>query len=169
MAADKKVIVNGSANATQISGQLLPGSTPVQGQGEAVAAKTWKEQALRLRKEAHVFYFVFKHPGARWYTRLVAACVAGYLLSPIQIIPNYIPVIGMLDDLLVVFLGVKLLQKIIPADVLSECRGLADAAEARRKAEIRSRASIAVSVVIGMAWIFAALVGSALMAAYFRR
>jgi len=129
---------------------------------------SWREQAQRLHKEAHVFYFVFKHPGTRWYARLVAVCATGYLLSPIQLIPNYIPVIGVLDDVLVVFLGAKLLQRITPADVLAECRGLADAAEARRKEEIRSAAAVVASLVIATVWILAAIIASALMAAYFR-
>src|SRR5208282_5642171 len=129
-ARDKKVIVDGdSGNLTKISDLSLPGALPAAARPEAALAMSWREQAQRLQKEAHVFYFVFKHPDTRWYARVVAVCAAGYMFSPIQLIPNYIPVIGVLDDLLVVFLGAKLLQKLTPADVLAECRGLADAAE----------------------------------------
>lgn len=130
-------------------------------------AVNWKRQAQRLQKDAHVFYFVFKHPRTRWYARLVAACPAGYLLSPIQLIPNFIPVIGCLDDLLILFVGAKLLQRITPADVLTECRELADAAEARRNEEIGSTATVVASVVIVIVWLLAAGAGSALVAAYF--
>jgi uncharacterized membrane protein YkvA (DUF1232 family) len=128
----------------------------------------WKHRAQQLQKEAHVFYFIFKHPRTRWYARLVAACTAGYLLSPVQLIPNFIPVIGCLDDVLVVFVGAKLIQRMTPADVLSECRARADAAEIRRKEEIRSRAAVVASVVIATVWILAAVTASALMAAYIR-
>jgi uncharacterized membrane protein YkvA (DUF1232 family) len=128
---------------------------------------SWKQQVQRLHTEAHVFYFVFKHPRTHWYTRLVAACTAGYLLSPIQLIPSFIPVIGFLDDLLVFFLGVKLLRKITPPDVLAECRELAEAAEIRRKEEIRSAAAV-VPVAVAALWLLAAVTASALMAAYIR-
>jgi len=128
----------------------------------------WKQQAQRLRKEAHVFYFVFKHPRTRWYARLLAVCTAGYLLSPVQLIPSFIPVIGFLDDFAVLFLGAKLLTRITPPDVLAECRKLADAAETRRKEEIRSTAAVVASIVIATVWLLAAITASALMAKYIR-
>jgi len=103
---------------------------------------TWKQQAQRMHKEAQTFYFAFKHPCVHWYAKLVAACIAGYLLSPIQLIPSFIPVIGVLDDLLVLFLGIKLLQRIIPPEILTECRAQANVAEMRRKDEVRSTATL---------------------------
>lgn len=130
---------------------------------------SWRQQAQRLHREAHVFYFAFKHPRTPWYARLVAACTAGYLFSPIQLIPSFIPVIGFLDDLLVLFLGVKLLHRITPPNVLAECRELAKAAETRRKEEIRSSAAVVASVTIGTLWLLAAVTGSALVAAYIPR
>jgi uncharacterized membrane protein YkvA (DUF1232 family) len=161
------VVVDGDAETlTKLSGRLPPESTSERVRPERASARNWREQAQRLHKEAHVFYFVLKHPRTRWYARLVAACTAGYLLSPVQLIPNFIPVIGCLDDVLVVFLGVKLLRRITPADVLSECRGLANAAEIRRKEEIRSTVAIVVSVAIPIVWLFAAVAASALMASY---
>lgn len=129
---------------------------------------TWTQRAQTLRKEAHVFYLLFKHRRTRWYARLVAACAAGYVLSPIQLIPNFIPVIGTLDDVLVLFLGIKLLQRITPPDVLTECRELADAAETLRKEEARWASSVVAPIVIGTAWFLAAIVASALLAAYIR-
>ena len=120
----------------------------------------------RLQKEAHVFYFVFKHRRTRWYARLVAAGTAGYLFSPIQLIPNFIPVIGFLDDALVLFFGVKVLQRITPPDVFAECRALADAAEVRRKEEIRWTAAVAAPLAIVTVWLLAAITASALLAAY---
>ena len=109
-----------------------------------------------------------KHPGTPWYAKLVAACTAGYLFSPVQLIPNYIPVIGMLDDVLIVFLGVKLIQIITPADVLTKCRQLADAAEVRRNEKIRSTAAVIASVVITTIWLLVAVMASILMAKYIR-
>jgi uncharacterized membrane protein YkvA (DUF1232 family) len=133
---------------------------------ESAFTANWRRRAQQLHKEAQVFYFVFKHPRTRWYARLVAACTAAYVLSPIQIIPNFIPVIGSLDDFLVVFLGVKLLRRMTPPDVLTECRVLAEA-EVWRKEEIKSAAAVATSVVIVMVWFLAAVTANTLMAAYF--
>ena len=135
-------------------------------QSESAFTASWRLRAQRLQKEAHVLYFVFKHPRTRWYARLIAACSAGYVLSPIQLIPNFIPVIGTLDDFLVLFLGVKLLRWITPVDVLNECRELADTAETLRIEEKRWMASGFALIVIAAAWILAAITASALMAAY---
>jgi uncharacterized membrane protein YkvA (DUF1232 family) len=131
-----------------------------------MASMSWKQQAQRAHREAQVFYIAFKHPCVPWYAKLVAACSAGYLFSPIQLIPNFIPVIGFLDDFLVLFLGVKLIQRIIPPEVLTECRELAKVAEMRRKDEIRLPTAIVALVVIAAFWIFAAVTASLVMARY---
>jgi uncharacterized membrane protein YkvA (DUF1232 family) len=151
---------------TKGPGRCMPGADSEGVRAESAPTMSWRQQAQRLHKEAHVFYFAFKHPHMPWYARLVAACTAGYLFSPIQLIPSFIPVIGFLDDFLVLFLGAKLLQRIIPPDVLTECRQLADAAELRRKEEIRSTASIAAVVVIATVWLLSAVAASGLMATY---
>jgi uncharacterized membrane protein YkvA (DUF1232 family) len=129
-------------------------------------AKSLRQQAQRLQKDAYVFYFAFKHPRTRWYARLVAGCTAGYLLSPIQLIPSYIPAVGFLDDLLVLFLGAKLLRKITPMDVMTECRELADKAEVRRKEEVGWAAAVAVPTAVVTLWLLSGIAASALMAAY---
>ena len=82
----------------------------------------WKQKALLLHTEARVFYFVFRHPRSRWYARVIAAFSIGYVVSPIQLIPSFIPVVGFLDDALVLYLGSKLLRKVTPPDILAECR-----------------------------------------------
>jgi uncharacterized membrane protein YkvA (DUF1232 family) len=104
-----------------------------------------------------------------WYAKLVAACMAGYLFSPIQLIPSYIPVIGFLDDFLVLFVGTKLLQRIIPPDVLINCRQLADAAELRSKERTGSKAATVAFVVIVAVWLLAAVGGSVLVARHISR
>jgi uncharacterized membrane protein YkvA (DUF1232 family) len=125
-----------------------------------------RNEAQRLQREAQVYYFAFKHPRVPWYAKLVAACCAGYLFSPIQLIPSYIPVIGFLDDFLVLFLGAKALQRLIPPEVLTECRQLADAAEIRRKEGVRSTAAVVAFVAIAAVWLLAAVGASMLMAKY---
>jgi uncharacterized membrane protein YkvA (DUF1232 family) len=157
------------ANLARISTLSLPVPASEEVRPKPPVAISWKQQAQRLHKEAHAFYFVFKHPRSRWYTKCVAVCTAGYLLSPVQLIPSFIPLIGFLDDFLVLFLGAKVIRKLTPPDVLAECRELADAAERRRKEEIRSMAAIVTSVVIATVWLLAAVTASALVAAYIRR
>ncbi len=139
---------------------------PTMAQSEPLSAMSWRQQARRVQKQAHVCYFVFKDPRTRWYAKLVAACTAGYLFSPIQLIPSGIPVIGFLDDLLVLFLGVKLLYRITPPDVLDDCRRLADAAEVRRREEVRSLPTVLACVAIGVVWLLAAITAGGLLAAY---
>jgi len=124
----------------------------------------WTRRTQRLREDALVFYFAFKNPRMPWYARLVAVCTAGYLLSPVQLIPSYIPVIGFLDDFLVLFLGLKLLRKIIPHDVLADCRQRAAAVEARRKEKIKSAAARASAAVIVSLWLLTTVVASVLIA-----
>ena len=136
---------------------------------EPVIAGTWTQRVQRVQKEAHVFYLVFKHPRTPWYARLVAACAAGYVFSPIQLIPNFIPVIGSLDDILVLFVGSRVLQKITPDDVLVECRELAEAAQMRRREKTTGAASVVFPVVIVTLWILTAITVSALMATYIYR
>jgi uncharacterized membrane protein YkvA (DUF1232 family) len=129
---------------------------------------TWSEKAQKLQKEAHVFYFAFKHPGTPWYARLIAACAAGYLVSPIQIIPSFIPVIGFMDDLVVLVVGFKLIQKAISPEVLKECRERAEAAELQRKAKDSSATELVVSITVAILWLMSAIAGSLLIASYFR-
>lgn len=126
----------------------------------------WTQQAQRLREAALVFYFAFKHPRTPWYAKLVAVCAAGYLLSPVQLIPNYIPVIGSLDDLAVLLVGAKLLRRIIPDDVLAECLQRASDVETRRKEEIKSAAATLGAAAIICAWFLVAAIASVFMVRY---
>jgi uncharacterized membrane protein YkvA (DUF1232 family) len=126
-------------------------------------------QAQRLQNEAQVFYFACKHPRVPWFAKVVAACTAAYLFSPVQLIPGFIPVIGFLDDLLVLFIGAKLIQKLIPPDVLTECRELAQAVSLRRNQQIRSIGSLVGFGAVALLWLLMAFAGSALMVAYIPR
>jgi uncharacterized membrane protein YkvA (DUF1232 family) len=63
-----------------------------------------------------------RHPQVPWYAKLVAGCAVLYVLSPIQLIPNFIPIIGQSDDVLVVGLAIKFLKKCVRPDVLQECQ-----------------------------------------------
>ncbi len=158
-----------SGNPTEILGQSRLEVISDAVRPELASAMSWRQQAQQVQTQAHVFYLAFKHPRSPWYARLVAACTAGYLFSPIQLIPSFIPVIGFLDDFLVLFLGVKLIQRIIPPDVLLECRQHADDAQVLRKDRIRSSAAMIAAVVIVTVWLLTAVAANGLIAAYIRR
>ena len=74
----------------------------------------WKQQARKLKKEIYVIYLACKDSRVPWYARTLAAIVVAYALSPIDLIPDIIPVIGYLDDLILVPLGIILVIRMIP-------------------------------------------------------
>ncbi len=74
---------------------------------------------------ARLAYLVSRHPGTPWYTKLLAAAVVAYLFSPIDLIPDFLPIVGHLDDLLLVPAGLALVIRLTPSQVLEECRPLA--------------------------------------------
>ena len=92
--------------------------------------RTWKERARLLKGEVFALYLAYRDPRVPWHARLAIACVVGYALSPIDLIPDFIPVLGYLDDLVLLPLGVALALKMIPPDVLDECRARAQTAMA---------------------------------------
>jgi len=82
----------------------------------------WKQKTRDLKKETLAIYLAYKDPRVPWYAKLLAACVVGYALSPIDLIPDPIPILGYLDDLVIVPLGIALVVRMIPPEVLQECR-----------------------------------------------
>jgi uncharacterized membrane protein YkvA (DUF1232 family) len=84
--------------------------------------RRWKDRARQLKAEVYALYLAYRDPRVPWYARALAACVVAYAFSPIDLIPDPIPVLGYLDDLILVPLGVVLALKLIPSDVMAECR-----------------------------------------------
>ena len=82
-------------------------------------------KSKQLKSEIVALYLAYKHPRTPWYAKVLAALIIGYALSPIDLIPDFIPVVGYLDDLIIVPLGIALLIKVIPRDILEECRAKA--------------------------------------------
>lgn len=85
-----------------------------------------KEKARVLKREVKVLYLAYKRPDVPWYAKLFALLVVGYALSPIDLIPDFIPVLGYLDDLVLIPLGVSIALRMIPHNVVEECRAQAD-------------------------------------------
>lgn len=81
-----------------------------------------KAIAARLKQETLTLYYAGRHPRTPWYAKAAALSVAAYALSPIDAIPDFVPVLGYLDDLILLPMGIALAIRLIPSDVLEECR-----------------------------------------------
>ena len=90
--------------------------------------ETWKSRVKQLKAETYALYLAYKDPRVPWHARLFVICVVAYAFSPIDLIPDPIPVLGYLDDLILIPLGIILARKMIPQDVLAECREKAQTA-----------------------------------------
>lgn len=86
----------------------------------------WKEKARSLKREVYTLFLAYQDPRVPWYAKGFSALVVGYAFSPIDLIPDFVPVLGYLDDLVLVPLGIALAIKMIPEDVLNECRERSD-------------------------------------------
>lgn len=80
--------------------------------------KAW---AKKLKRNIFVLYLAYKDERVPWYAKLFTACVVAYAFSPIDLIPDFIPVLGYLDDVIIIPLGIMLALKMIPNEVLSAC------------------------------------------------
>lgn len=80
-----------------------------------------KKWARKLKKQLFVLYFAYKDKRVSWYAKVFAAIVVAYAFSPIDLIPDFIPTLGYLDDLILVPLGILLTLKMIPAEVIKDC------------------------------------------------
>ncbi|HEY3058423.1 MAG TPA: YkvA family protein [Chloroflexota bacterium] len=87
-----------------------------------------KVQAKRLKRETYALYFVARDPRTPWYARLLCAAVVAYALSPFDLIPDFVPVLGYLDDLVIVPLGIALALRLVPREVLEDSRARAHVA-----------------------------------------
>jgi uncharacterized membrane protein YkvA (DUF1232 family) len=121
-----------SSDATEMSGQSS--LSPLQ-KGIVPRNSWWQAQRARLRrdlvfiaKQAHLLSLLIKRPEVPWPAKIAGGCAIAYLFSPIQLIPTFIPVIGQLDDLLVLFLGTRIVRKFSPPAVLKECEERAEVA-----------------------------------------
>jgi uncharacterized membrane protein YkvA (DUF1232 family) len=90
-----------------------------------------KALAATLTRETHALLLAMKDPRTPWYAKALGLCVLAYALSPIDLIPDPIPVLGHLDDLILVPLGIALVRRLIPSEVLEVCRR--DAQDAARQ------------------------------------
>jgi uncharacterized membrane protein YkvA (DUF1232 family) len=76
--------------------------------------EAWKRRARQFSAQTHALYLAYRHPKTPWYAKVFAALIVGYVFSPIDPIPDFIPVVGLLDEMVVVPIGVLLAAKMIP-------------------------------------------------------
>jgi uncharacterized membrane protein YkvA (DUF1232 family) len=118
--------------------------------------KTWARAAKR---DVHALYLASRDSRTPWYARMLALCVAGYALSPIDLIPDFIPVLGYLDDVILVPLGILAVIRMIPPEVMAEHRAAAALAGERPVSRTAAvviaciwLASIALTAWLGYRW-----------------
>jgi uncharacterized membrane protein YkvA (DUF1232 family) len=112
--------------------------------------KSWKTKSKQVKTEVYALYLAYRHPGTPWYAKFLAALIIGYALSPIDLLPDFIPVVGYLDDLIIVPAGIALLIKIIPRDILEECRAKAQSDLSNRKPK-----NWVAAIIIVLIWLLA--------------
>jgi uncharacterized membrane protein YkvA (DUF1232 family) len=114
----------------------------------AAFVERWKYKVRQLKLEIYAIYLAYRDPRVPWYARIFAACVVGYAFSPIDLIPDPIPILGYLDDLILVPIGIALALKMIPAEVMVESRAKA----LQRMDQSKPVSWVAAAVIIGL-WI----------------
>ena len=112
-----------------------------------------KQRARQLKSEVYALYLAGRHPGTPRYAKLFLLAVVAYALSPIDLIPDFIPVLGLLDELILLPFAIALAVKLIPGPVLAECR--AEAARERPKSSWLGRLGAAFIALLWLAFVFA--------------
>ena len=111
-----------------------------------------KANAAQLKTDTYALFLAYRHPSTPWNAKIFAGLVVAYAFSPIDLIPDFVPILGYLDDLILVPLGVKLALKMIPPLVMEECR-----MQARSELSNKKPTNWVVGVVIILIWIGIAL------------
>ena len=104
-------------------------------------AKQW---ARTIKRDAIAIWIAARDPRVPWYAKVLAATVAAYALSPIDLIPDFVPVLGYMDDVIIVPLGILMVVKLIPPEIMAEHRALAATAQGR---PVSHTAAIVIAIV----------------------
>lgn len=110
-----------------------------------------RQRARAIKKDTYVIYLASRDPRTPWYAKVLAGAIVAYALSPIDLIPDFVPILGYLDDLIIVPAGIALAVKMIPEAVLADCRLKAQLALAK---PTNTKAAV---VVVGI-WVVTAAV-----------
>lgn len=110
-----------------------------------------RQRARALKRETVALSYAIGHPATPWYAKLFVAAVVAYAFSPIDLIPDVVPLLGYLDDLLLVPLGILVAVRLVPPAVMAECRARARKAAADGRPPSRVAAAVIVAI-----WVLAA-------------
>lgn len=119
-----------------------------------MSLETLRSRARGLKRDTYALYLAARDPRVPWYTKALALGVVGYALSPIDLIPDFIPIIGYLDDLILVPLGLALVLRLTPGHVLAEARSRAQEAMDRGTLSRSWPARIATLIIV-LVWLAA--------------
>jgi uncharacterized membrane protein YkvA (DUF1232 family) len=119
-----------------------------------------KQWARALKRDAYAVYFAARDPRVPWYAKALGIAVAAYALSPIDLIPDFIPVLGYLDELIILPLGIALVVKLVPPELMAEHRARAAAVQDRP-------VSFAAAVAIVVVWLAALMITALAVRRYF--
>jgi uncharacterized membrane protein YkvA (DUF1232 family) len=119
-----------------------------------MALDAWKRRARELKAETYALYLACRDPRVPWHAKLLAACIVSYAFSPIDLIPDFVPILGYLDDLVLIPLGVALVVRLVPSPVMAECRARSREVMAQGKPTNR----VAAAIIIGI-WLLLATLG----------
>jgi uncharacterized membrane protein YkvA (DUF1232 family) len=96
-----------------------------------------KARAKRIRTDLHSLYLAMHDPRTPWYAKALIVMITAYALSPIDLIPDFVPVLGYLDDLILIPAGIMLAIKLVPSGVLNDCRLRAGKCNPKNKSAAR--------------------------------
>jgi uncharacterized membrane protein YkvA (DUF1232 family) len=116
----------------------------------------------RLKAETFALYLAARDPRTPWYARVFVAAVVAYALSPIDLIPDFVPILGLLDDLILVPLGIAAALRMIPPQAMNDARERAEAKLAETRPVSRAAAAVIVAIWIGAVAIICVLAWRAL-------
>ena len=122
------------------------------------AIQGWERRVRQLKTETYAIYLAYKDPRVPWYAKVLIAFVVAHTFSPIDLIPDFIPILGYLDDLVIAPLGIALALKMIPQDVLARCREEAQVAIGQDKPTNWVAAAVIVAI-----WLLVAAMGIAII------
>lgn len=110
-----------------------------------------KRCARQLKTETFVLYLAARHPDTPWYAKLLVAAIVAYAFSPIDLIPDFIPIVGYLDDLVLIPIGIALAIKLVPPHVLAECKARAQEVIVNGKPVSRVAGAVVVMIWLALA------------------
>jgi uncharacterized membrane protein YkvA (DUF1232 family) len=113
----------------------------------------WKQRAKELKREVYALHFACRDSRVPWYAKALAVGIVAYAFSPIDLIPDFIPVLGYLDELVLLPLGVLAVRALVPPEVMQECRDKAKQLEGKPRNWIAGAVIVAIWVSITVAFI----------------